>query len=86
MSTIANVKQLDERIDSCTKAFEDKLKGNNGKRSVTICGGTGCLSSKSAEILEEFKKQIKEKNLEDKVDVNMVGCFGFCSQGPFVKI
>ncbi len=86
MSTIKTVKQLDDKIVSCTKAFEDKLKGSNGKRSVTICGGTGCLSSKSQEILEEFKKQIKENKLEDKVEVNMVGCFGFCSQGPFVKI
>ncbi len=24
--------------------------------------------------------------MEDKVSVNKVGCFGFCSQGPFVKI
>ena len=29
---------------------------------------------------------IAEKHIEDKVTVNQVGCFGFCSQGPFVKI
>ena len=36
--------------------------------------------------MEEFKKLIEEKGLGDKVTVNQVGCFGFCSQGPFVKI
>ena len=29
---------------------------------------------------------IEENNMQDKVSVNIVGCFGFCSQGPFVKI
>ena len=51
-----------------------------------LCGGTGCLSSHSHEIKEEFEKLIAEKGLGDKVTVNQVGCFGFCSQGPFVKI
>ena len=30
--------------------------------------------------------QLKEKGLDDNATVNKVGCFGFCSQGPFVKI
>jgi NADH:ubiquinone oxidoreductase subunit F (NADH-binding)/(2Fe-2S) ferredoxin/NAD-dependent dihydropyrimidine dehydrogenase PreA subunit len=51
-----------------------------------ICGGTGCLANDSDAILKEFEKQIKEKGLDKKVSVNHVGCFGFCSQGPFVKI
>ncbi len=86
MTKIKNAKELDQKIKGCTEAFEAKLKGTNGKRSVTICGGTGCLSSHSKDIFLEFQKIIKEKKLEDKIDVNMVGCFGFCSQGPFVKI
>ncbi|MCH3909717.1 MAG: NADH-quinone oxidoreductase subunit NuoF [Bacilli bacterium] len=51
-----------------------------------VCGGTGCLANDSDAILKELEKQVKEKGLEDKVSVNHVGCFGFCSQGPFVKI
>ncbi len=83
---IKNEKELNKKIEACTESLTKKFNGENGKRSITICGGTGCLSSNSHEILEEFKKQIKELHLEDKVDVNIVGCFGFCSQGPFVKI
>ncbi|MBQ9858682.1 MAG: NAD(P)H-dependent oxidoreductase subunit E [Oscillospiraceae bacterium] len=55
-------------------------------RAVVLCGGTGCLSSNSAEIREKIENLIVEKGLTDKVTVNMVGCFGYCSQGPFVKI
>ncbi|MBQ8664573.1 MAG: NADH-quinone oxidoreductase subunit NuoF [Mailhella sp.] len=55
-------------------------------RAVVLCGGTGCLSSDSAAIREKIEKLVIEKGLSDKVTVNQVGCFGFCSQGPFVKI
>ena len=62
------------------------MVGENGKRAILLCGGTGCLSSNSAEIQEKFSELVKEHKMEDKVSVNKVGCFGFCSQGPFVKI
>lgn len=83
---IKNVADLDKKISNCEENLKNKFTGKNGKRSITICGGTGCISSNSKDILAEFQKQIKLENLEDKVDVNIVGCFGFCSQGPFVKI
>ena len=83
---IKTAEQLNARIDAATKAVNDKFHGLDGKRHITICGGTGCLSSNSAEIMDEFNKLFKEYGLEDKVTVNLVGCFGFCSQGPFVKI
>ncbi len=72
--------------NDCTKAFDAKISGENGMRAVVLCGGTGCLSSDSAAIREKFQKMVEEKGLSDRVTVNQVGCFGFCSQGPFVKI
>lgn len=83
---IKTPEELAAKIKSCSACFEKKFKGEEGKRAIVLCGGTGCLSSNSAQIKEEFEKLIKEHNLEDKVTVNIVGCFGFCSQGPFVKI
>ena len=78
--------ELDAKICSCTEALNQKIDGSNGKRAILLCGGTGCLSSNSMEIKEKFEKLIAENNMGDKVTVNIVGCFGFCSQGPFVKI
>ncbi len=83
---IRNQEELNKKICACTNKLDAKFSGTNGKRSIVICGGTGCLSSNSEQILETFQKLISEKGLEDKVTVNKVGCFGFCSQGPFVKI
>ena len=83
---IKNEQELDKKIAECFGVFKGKLDGTAKYRTITICGGTGCLSSDSKAILEEFEKEIKERKLEGKVKVNKVGCFGFCSQGPFVKI
>lgn len=83
---IKNFDQLNKASCECSKCLDSKFTGADGKRHIVLCGGTGCLSSHSTEIMEEFKKLIEEKGLGDKVTVNQVGCFGFCSQGPFVKI
>lgn len=85
MAQIKSTEQLQEHIKHCTACFEQKLN-SKGKRSVLICGGTGCLANESKEILEKIREEIKLNGLEEKVEVNQVGCFGFCSQGPFVKI
>jgi len=86
MSKITSTALLDEKVAACTKCLEDKLKGADDKRHIVLCGGTGCLSSNSKEIMEKFKELLEAKGLSDKATVNQVGCFGFCSQGPFVKI
>ncbi|MBQ8306094.1 MAG: NADH-quinone oxidoreductase subunit NuoF [Blautia sp.] len=83
---IKTVEQLNEKIAVCTKTLDDKITGADGKRHIVLCGGTGCLSNHSREIREKFEQIIENKGLTDRVTVNQVGCFGFCSQGPFVKI
>ena len=83
---IRSVEALNDRISSCTRCLDDKITGADGKRHIVLCGGTGCLSNNSAEIRARFEEVLKERGLEDKATVNQVGCFGFCSQGPFVKI
>ena len=86
MTKITSVADLEQKCASCTACLDDKLKGMDDKRHIVLCGGTGCLSSNSKEIMEKFKEVLKAKGLSDKATVNQVGCFGFCSQGPFVKI
>lgn len=83
---IKTVEELNQKISVCTKCLDDKIKGLDNKRHIVLCGGTGCLSSHSDEIKAKFEEVLKQKGLSDKATVNQVGCFGFCSQGPFVKI
>ena len=54
-------------------------------KKILICGGTGCLSSKSREIKENLEKELKNRNIDD-VEVVLTGCFGFCEKGPIVKV
>lgn len=56
------------------------------KNYILICSGTGCESGRSQEIYESFLKEIKARQLEKDVQVVKTGCFGFCEQGPIVKI
>ncbi len=83
---IKNFDELNAKIAECSTALAKKFQGGNGMRAVVLCGGTGCISSNSLAIKAKFEKLIEEKGISDKVTVNQVGCFGFCSQGPFVKI
>ncbi|MBR1607673.1 MAG: (2Fe-2S) ferredoxin domain-containing protein, partial [Clostridia bacterium] len=53
---------------------------------VLCCGGTGCTSSGSAQIIERFEQQIKEKGLDKEVKVIRTGCFGLCEAGPVVIV
>lgn len=53
---------------------------------LLVCGGTGCRASKSAELVEELRNQLKINGLENEVKVIITGCFGFCEKGPIVKV
>ncbi len=83
---IKTFEELYSKQHDCAVCLASKFKGDNGKRAVVLCGGTGCLSSDSAQIKEKFERLVEEKGLSNHITVNQVGCFGFCSQGPFVKI
>lgn len=49
---------------------------------VLICGGTGCTSNHSADLITEFERQIKNAHLENDVQIVKTGCFGLCAVGP----
>ncbi|MFV0516312.1 MAG: NADH-quinone oxidoreductase subunit NuoF [Aminipila sp.] len=53
---------------------------------ILVCGGTGCTSSGSMKIIQEFEKNIKESGLEGEVSVVKTGCFGLCALGPVVLV
>ncbi len=60
-------------------------KADTREKHILVCHGTGCTSSKSPEILENFRRILKEKNITN-VRVIKTGCFGLCAKGPIVII
>ena len=53
---------------------------------VLICGGTGCTSSGSQQLIEEFEAQLAANGLEKEVKIVKTGCFGLCALGPIVVV
>ncbi len=53
---------------------------------VLACGGTGCTSSGSVKIMDEFNKCLAEKGLAEEIKVVQTGCFGLCALGPIVIV
>ena len=53
---------------------------------VLVCGGTGCTSSNSEKIKQEFESQIKKNGLDKEVKIVITGCHGLCAEGPIVVV
>ena len=53
---------------------------------VLVCGGTGCTSSGSPQIMEALNYEIKKQGLEDEVAVVETGCHGLCALGPIMIV
>ena len=56
------------------------------KLCVTICSGTGCHAYGCQGVAEAFVAEIKNKNMQTKIDVRKTGCRGFCERGTVVTI
>ncbi|MCI6271820.1 MAG: NADH-quinone oxidoreductase subunit NuoF [Erysipelotrichaceae bacterium] len=53
---------------------------------VLICAGTGCTSSDSKLLIDEFNKVLSNKNLNTEVRIIQTGCFGMCERGPIIAV
>ena len=83
---IRTPEELFARAAVCKELLDSKFNGSDGKIYLMICGGGGCVASGALKLEEECNRLIKEKGLEEKVAVRKVGCFGLCSQGPFIRV
>ena len=53
---------------------------------VLVCGGTGCTSSGSPQIIEKLNEEIIKQGLQDEVAVIQTGCHGLCALGPIMIV
>jgi NADH:ubiquinone oxidoreductase subunit F (NADH-binding)/(2Fe-2S) ferredoxin len=56
------------------------------RTNIMVCGGTGCLSGESEKVIKNLELILKARGYEKEVKIIKTGCFGFCEQGPIVKI
>ena len=84
------MKTIEELNEIREKTFKEislrKDKNYTGKeKHVLVCGGTGCTSSHSKDIIEKFEELIKKDEL-DNVRIIRTGCFGLCAKGPIIVV
>ncbi|MDR3838239.1 MAG: NADH-quinone oxidoreductase subunit NuoF [Eubacterium sp.] len=53
---------------------------------VLVCGGTGCISPGSQNIIQTLKEELKKNRLQNEVAVVKTGCHGLCAEGPVMIV
>ena len=53
---------------------------------VLVCGGTGCTSSGSQQIMVALREELKKQGLDEEVSVVQTGCHGLCALGPIMIV
>ena len=86
INSFDELKLLVDKFKSNLYMRENYTKEKITKREILVCGGTGCTSSSSKEIINNLKSEIEKANLQNQVQVHLTGCFGFCAKGPIVKV
>lgn len=88
MSKIKSFNELRDLIDELKPnlSLRNNTIQENSKKELLVCGDTGCRAANSIPIIDSLKSEIKNAGLEDIVSVSLTGCFGFCAQGPIVKV
>ncbi|MDR1945549.1 MAG: NADH-quinone oxidoreductase subunit NuoF [Desulfovibrio sp.] len=89
MRKISDFKTLEKRCAELKPRLVLRMPGADaaaGRREILVCGGTGCQSSHSLDLLEKLQKEIKAAGLDSAVQARITGCFGFCEKGPIVKV
>ena len=56
------------------------------KTYILVCGGTGCTSNHSWEIMDELKRLIEAAGKKDEIQIIQTGCQGLCAKGPIMVV
>ncbi len=87
-----------QEFEALQAAAKEDLKLSEGRPSVLICAGTGCIAGGSLKIYENLKKECESRGLhvhvgltqeshkDHELHIKMSGCHGFCEMGPLVHI
>ena len=67
------------------EAGADLEKHTGYRKQVLVCGGTGCTSSRSQEVIDHLEKSLAEHGIRD-VLIIQTGCFGLCALGPIMIV
>ena len=74
------------KVRKIVREQAEALAKNTGyRKQVLVCGGTGCTSSHSLQVIEQLEASFKELGINDVLIVK-TGCFGLCALGPIMIV
>ena len=89
IATFDELKKLNEELKPLLELRLNKANikpQGRLKKELMVCGGTGCKSARSSEIISNLRKEIEKAGLSEEINVSITGCFGFCEKGPVVNV
>jgi NADH-quinone oxidoreductase subunit F/NADP-reducing hydrogenase subunit HndC len=86
LDCIANAKADLINVRRIVREQAEKLSEKTKyRKQVLVCGGTGCTSSHSLDVIAQLEKSFKELGINDVLIVK-TGCFGLCALGPIMIV
>ncbi|MBO5199084.1 MAG: NADH-quinone oxidoreductase subunit NuoF [Lachnospiraceae bacterium] len=77
---------VDRAYDSASESAAVAEDAPKYRSHVLVCGGTGCTSSGSVQIMKVLQEEIDKNGLRDEVCVVQTGCHGLCALGPIMIV
>ena len=59
MIKVRTSEELIQKHEECASCLDQKFHNKDGKKAIVVCGGTGCLSADSQDILNRLQELIK---------------------------
>ncbi len=83
-----NLKTLEAFRSINSELLEVRLhpEKKTDKLHLLVCSGTGCEANKGDVIYKNLLSKVADNKLGEKVSIVKTGCFGFCEQGPIIKV
>lgn len=85
IKSLDDLKQIKKQYSNLL-ALREHRSAPGPRMDIMVCSGTGCVSSDSDKVIKNLELILKARGYADEVKVVQTGCFGFCEQGPIVKI
>jgi bidirectional [NiFe] hydrogenase diaphorase subunit len=73
----------EELLEIVDKEAEENAKY---RYRLGVCNVTGCISSRSNELVAGLQAEVKNRGLENEIQIKKVGCMGLCAAGPIVSV
>ncbi len=89
MKSLEELKVIRERMEASVDfrlGDAEDAKGDSYRLHVLVCGGTGCTSSGSQQIINNLETELEKNGLVDEVAIVKTGCHGLCAVGPIMVV